>query len=527
MPAKCVIFTAVKKFDGNEMRLITPGEYIQMSGRAGRRGIDPKGVVIVMLADEITPYEASELFSGQPDELNSAFKLGYNMILNLTRVEGLDPLYLLSRSFFHFQKGNERKEVFDFITKLYTKIPKRPIEGESMFKLYLQRSELKKERQVELKEKFIEKISKGSVIDLFYTVDNIPYFIDNAIVNYFTGEKIEVSYYSDGGIIRKSFSLNNIDKVYKPKVKVEIRNFLRNYECFNIKSKLDDKIKEVEEEIYSYRTSISFDRCLLCMNYSKSCVKSCKFIDAFQKYVNSEEENKFFSEFFSPHKQKLVEHFRIEKIESIYLNNHREYQKLVEIHHLEECQKMLNALKRLNYCDDKTILPKGKIACEISSGHELVLTEMIFNGEFSKMELEDVVSLLSCFVFEEWQNEEVDLSDQSMSCYKILQKTAKKVISVLNECDLCVEEDTYLRQFSYEIMDVVRLWVCCHTFGEICLKTSIFEGSIIRCFRRLEELLRQMCSAARVIGNVELENLFAIGITKIKRDIVFAGSLYL
>jgi len=41
--------------------------------------------------------------------------------------------------------------------------------------------------------------------------------------------------------------------------------------------------------------------------------------------------------------------------------------------------------------------------------------------------------------------------------------------------------------------------------------TDAFEGSIIRCIRRLEELMRQMCQAAKAIGNTELENKFADG----------------
>ena len=57
--------------------------------------------------------------------------------------------------------------------------------------------------------------------------------------------------------------------------------------------------------------------------------------------------------------------------------------------------------------------------------------------------------------------------------------------------------------------------------------TDVFEGSIIRCMRREEELLRQMANAAKAIGNTELENRFAEGNGKIKRDIVFAASLYL
>jgi ATP-dependent RNA helicase DOB1 len=42
--------------------------------------------------------------------------------------------------------------------------------------------------------------------------------------------------------------------------------------------------------------------------------------------------------------------------------------------------------------------------------------------------------------------------------------------------------------------------------------TDVFEGSIIRCMRRLEEMLRQMCAAAKAIGNTELENKFAEGL---------------
>ena len=55
----------------------------------------------------------------------------------------------------------------------------------------------------------------------------------------------------------------------------------------------------------------------------------------------------------------------------------------------------------------------------------------------------------------------------------------------------------------------------------------VFLGSVIRCMRRLEELLRQLCAAAKAIGNSELELKFSEAIARIKRDIVFAASLYL
>jgi ATP-dependent RNA helicase DOB1 len=57
--------------------------------------------------------------------------------------------------------------------------------------------------------------------------------------------------------------------------------------------------------------------------------------------------------------------------------------------------------------------------------------------------------------------------------------------------------------------------------------TDVYEGSLIRLFRRLEELLRQIAQAAKVMGSEELEQKFELALTKVRRDIVAAQSLYL
>ena len=57
--------------------------------------------------------------------------------------------------------------------------------------------------------------------------------------------------------------------------------------------------------------------------------------------------------------------------------------------------------------------------------------------------------------------------------------------------------------------------------------TDVYEGSLIRLFRRLEELLRQMAQGAKVMGSEELQQKFESSLTKVKRDIVAAQSLYL
>ena len=107
MPAKTVVFVSTRKFDGRDFRNLSSGEYIQMSGRAGRRGLDDRGVVIMMCDEKLEPTAAKEMIKGEADRLDSAFHLGYNMILNLMKVEGISPEFMLERCFYQFQNNAE------------------------------------------------------------------------------------------------------------------------------------------------------------------------------------------------------------------------------------------------------------------------------------------------------------------------------------------------------------------------------------------------------------------------------------
>ena len=121
MPAKTVVFTSVRKFDGVSQRWVSPSEFVQMSGRAGRRGLDDRGIVIMMIDEKMEPAIAKEIVRGEQDKLNSAFYLGYNMILNLMRLEGISPEFMLERCFYQFQNtasvSGLEKELHDLETQ--------------------------------------------------------------------------------------------------------------------------------------------------------------------------------------------------------------------------------------------------------------------------------------------------------------------------------------------------------------------------------------------------------------------------
>ena len=110
---------------------------------------------------------------------------------------------------------------------------------------------------------------------------------------------------------------------------------------------------------------------------------------------------------------------------------------------------------------------------------------------------------------------------------RVVQENARRVATIWRECGIEVDVSEYVQKFQPHMMQIVHEWARGAKFIDICKMTDVFEGSVIRCMRRLEELMRQLGSAAKAIGNTELENKFSEGIAKIKRDIVFAVSLYL
>lgn len=123
LPTRTVVFSDHRKFDGTRRRVLSPGEYTQMAGRAGRRGLDSVGTAILVPAGEAREMPAAEtlrsLILGQPTRLTSQFRLTYNMILSLHRVEGtLRVEDMMKRSFSENAVQSRRPEHEDRVRAL-------------------------------------------------------------------------------------------------------------------------------------------------------------------------------------------------------------------------------------------------------------------------------------------------------------------------------------------------------------------------------------------------------------------------
>ncbi|WP_291313560.1 DEAD/DEAH box helicase [Corynebacterium sp. UBA2622] len=104
MPARTVVLEKLVKFNGETHADLTPGQYTQLTGRAGRRGIDTLGNAVVQWAPAMDPREVAGLASTRTYPLISPFQPGYNMAINMLKMNGYDAsIRLIEQSFAQFQ----------------------------------------------------------------------------------------------------------------------------------------------------------------------------------------------------------------------------------------------------------------------------------------------------------------------------------------------------------------------------------------------------------------------------------------
>lgn len=124
MPVRTVCFNGLEKFDGRGYRLLTPGEYFQMAGRAGRRGYDKEGIVISLVnfehLDKIGLYNWSEA-ALQP--VTSRFRLTYTTVLNLfARFQLHEIVAVFERSLYVYQAEQPEQALTELLRELKARL---------------------------------------------------------------------------------------------------------------------------------------------------------------------------------------------------------------------------------------------------------------------------------------------------------------------------------------------------------------------------------------------------------------------
>ncbi|KAI0816866.1 antiviral helicase [Trametes gibbosa] len=567
MPAKTVVFTAVRKFDGREFRNLSSGEYIQMSGRAGRRGLDDRGVVIMMCDEKLEPAAAKQMIKGEADRLDSAFHLGYNMVLNLMKVEGISPEFMLERCFYQFQHNADVPVIEGELQKEEEMKDAIVVPDEALVASYYDYRQQLDQMAADFRAVITHPnyclpfLQPGRLVQVKYQKLDFGWGV---IVNYQKrlppknrpGPKPEevpaheqyivdvLLYCTKGSTLPKDRNTTTptpggvlpcpAGRGGEPLVVPVLLSTLDSVSRLRIVMPKD--LRPLQQRETTWKAILEVQSRLptgipLLDPVIDMKVTDAKFKELVQK-IDTLEKKMFSSPLHSD--PRLPELYTLYAKKQEHQARIRELKKRVQatldVLQMEELKCRKRVLRRLGFTNASDIVDmKGRVACEISTGDELLLTELIFNGVFNTLTPEQCAGLLSCFVFTEKSEQMTKLKEELAAPLRVMQEIARRIAKVSKESKLPVNEDEYVQSFKVELMDAVVQWCRGASFSDICKLTDQFEGSLIRVFRRLQELIRQMAQAAKVIGNSELQQKFEKASEMLERpnSVIFCSSLYL
>ncbi|ANB12672.1 SKI complex RNA helicase subunit SKI2 [Sugiyamaella lignohabitans] len=562
LPTRTVVFANTGKHDGRSFRQLLPGEYTQMAGRAGRRGLDPTGTVIIMCNDPEAPPMAGlrAMMLGTPTKLQSQFRLTYNMILNLLRIEALKVEDMIKRSFSENSsqvllpeheknvKASEASlqnlkrdpcpicdididQVHDEIVKysdlsseilnlvIQSPIGRRAIVSGRLIVFY---DEFKKRRCLGILNRILARDRKFLVL-LVAKMGNsraesealtkVPYL---TMVSGFASRNL------------KQFTL--LTRFHEVAIDISAVELIAS---MSVRVNFSDAVRSKREEIA--RITEQLETCLKFQsNWHPLTFSKLKDAQLTVLLTEREEALKIITasksikckNFMKTYSQVHEEYMIKQKIASL--------KQLISDQNLEllpDYEQRIQVLKDLNYIDeDLNVLLKGRVACEISSGFELIVTELVLNNFLGEYEPEEIVALLSAFVFE--GNTKIDVEtvtprlDQGRARILDIVTSTNKVFEA-HQVLMTQDEAEFTERMRFGLMEVVYEWARGMSFNSITQLTDVQEGTIVRVITRMDEICREVMAAARIIGDSTLYDKMLLAQEKIKRDIVFCASLYI
>ncbi|CAE7946505.1 MTREX [Symbiodinium sp. KB8] len=546
MPAKTVVFTNTRKWDGIEYRILHAGEYIQMSGRAGRRGKDDRGLTIIMFDEKVEPEVAKEMFLGQSSKIFSAFHLGYNMLINLLRLEGADPDYMIQRSFHQFQKDKGALELQSKKQDLETELNnlediRAAVSDDAVYSFnvdeaiadyYYIDKQLKKKQEEKR-----EIVVRPENIAPFLNPGRLVYMRDgdtdwgwgilvSASRKKLTGdngnsvleaEESEPQWVLDtfmpcepgaekpqpanggkpeGKILPMALTL--VSKISKIRSNMPTGE---NHKTFKLGIPELDPVVEMNiqsEEMNSVLSSLKDLESKLTANNFHKHDKLKQYYDCFSSKVRL-------------HSQVQELDKQINQSRFMVMN--------------DDLRAMRRVLRRLEFIDkDGVVQLKGRMACEITSCDEVLMTEIVFQNVFADIDANNIIALCSCLVFDEKSEDPITNNLDLMKAFETCKGIARNVAEVMVENKIPLDVEEYVQKLKPQLMEVVLGWLEGKRFHEIMNQCNLYEGSVVRVIRRLEELVRELATAAKTIGNDELAQKLNEGRNRLKRGIIFAAA---
>ena len=394
MPARSTVISSISKRTDDGHRMLTASEFLQMSGRAGRRGMDKVGYVTIVGTPFQSPQEVADLVLSDANPLESRFAPSYSMVLNLLQRFTLDEAKELILKSFGYFSSNSR------LIGLTT--------------------------QQELNN---EKIKEVSEFRCWCKLTNKDLQEYNKVRNIYVQNR-------------------QIAKTIRKQEKGKHRPLPPEAIAF------EQTVKEQLNKMHSFNC----DTCKLYKKHMKS-------LDLLERY------------------QKRGEQLAKE------INNQRDIFWNKFLSHR-------NVLSIYGYLQDDFPTDKGKTASQIRSENELFLAEIIFSGVLDNLTPAELASVICAITTEDMRADmysQLPLSQKVRKTLNKIKDIRRKLERVQNENN--VDDCMYINSFYCAL---IEMWANGAEWDEIINQVEMGEGDVVRCFKRVVDVLRQLTTIENV-----------------------------
>lgn len=546
MPARTVVFDSIRKHDGICIRDLLPAEYIQMAGRAGRRGKDETGTVLLLCKGDVPEStQLQAMMLGRPTELQSRFRVTYSMILNLKAQANKRVEDMMKDSFRENSNQSQSVSIAERCASLEAELSSMaPVECLSCQDLRLELLEEEAAARVAAWEHVLAQpqatrcLSPGRLLlvrcpeghnllgalaslaprekrlTLWVLADPKPQTSDKTPLPWPLSKKIAVP---SGALSVQQMTVmfNSVLCIYAKSIKIDPKR-MSQPQCRNV---LGQELLELVEAQPGSLPVIS-----VVKDLRLSAIETVDLVKHSQQLEEKLLESKCLTcPLFQAHFEQERRRRRLSE-EVRHLQHQLSEESLAS---MPDYRSHVLALERLGYVEPSgTLTLKGRVARSLSS-HEVMLTELLLQESLLTLGAPEVAGLFSCFVYEQRSNSEAVIPRSMKPAIEKFVEIALKIGRVQRESGFDEPAEQFLEQFSFGLCNVVYHWAKGMHFAHIMELTEVQEGIIVRCIQRLDELLKDVKTAAGIVGNPELRTKMEEASRLIRRDIVFAASLYL
>lgn len=394
MPARSTVISSISKRTDDGHRMLTASEFLQMSGRAGRRGMDEVGYVTIVGTPFQSPQEVADLVLSDANPLESRFAPSYSMVLNLLQRFTLDEAKELILKSFGYFSSNSR------LIGLTT--------------------------QQELNN---EKIKEVSEFRCWCKLTNKDLQEYNKVRNIYVQNR-------------------QIAKTIRKQEKGKHRPLPPEAIAF------EQTVKEQLNKMHSFN-------CDTCKLYKKH-MKSLDLLERYQKRG-----------------EQLAK--EIDNQRDIFWNKFLSHRNVLSIY---------------GYLQDDFPTEKGKTASQIRSENELFLAEIIFSGVLDNLTPAELASVICAITTEDMRADmysQLPLSQKVRKTLNKIKDIRRKLERVQNENN--VDDCMYINSFYCAL---IEMWANGAEWDEIINQVEMGEGDVVRCFKRVVDILRQLTTIENV-----------------------------